>query len=59
MLVLMRDRKERILIGSDIVITIIEIYGNKVKLGIEAPKEIPVHREEVAEDIEKNGPHKK
>ncbi|RDJ35105.1 MAG: carbon storage regulator [Crenarchaeota archaeon] len=48
MLVLSRKKDEKILIGSDIIITITEIRGDKVRLGIEAPKEVPVDRVEVA-----------
>lgn len=51
MLVLSRQRDESIIIGDDIVITIVDIRGDKVRLGIEAPKEIPVHRQEVYEAI--------
>ena len=51
MLVLSRKRNESILIGDDITITLIEIRGDKVRLGIEAPKEIPVHRREVYDAI--------
>ncbi len=47
MLILTRKAGERITIGNDIVITIIEIHGKQVKIGIEAPKEMAVHREEV------------
>lgn len=53
MLVLSRQRDESIIIGDNIVITIVDIRGDKVRLGIEAPKEIPVHREEVYEAIKK------
>ena len=51
MLVLSRQRDQSIVIGDDIKITIVDIRGDKVRLGIEAPKEIPVHREEVYEAI--------
>ena len=47
MLVLSRKKSEKIMIGEDIVITIADILGEKVKIGIDAPKDIPVHREEV------------
>ena len=47
MLVLSRKRNEQIVIGEDIVITVIEIRGDKVRLGIDAPNTIPVHRHEV------------
>jgi len=51
MLVLSRMRDESIMIGDNIVITIVDIRGDKVRIGIEAPKEIPVHRQEVYEAI--------
>ena len=47
MLVLSRHRDESIMIGDDIVVTIVDIRGDKVRLGIEAPTDIPVHRQEV------------
>ncbi len=47
MLVLSRKKNESILIDEHIVITIVEIRGDKVRLGIEAPREIPIHRAEV------------
>ena len=50
-LVLSRERGQRIVIGEDIVITVTDIRGDKVRLGIKAPPEIPVHREEVAAAI--------
>lgn len=53
MLVLSRKRAESIVIGDDITITIIEIRGDKVRLGIEAPVTIPVHRQEVYEAIQR------
>ena len=51
MLVLSRHRDESIMIGNDIVVTIIDIRGDKVRLGIEAPADVPVHRQEVYEAI--------
>ena len=53
MLVLSRHRDESIVIGSNIVVTIVDIRGDKVRLGIEAPTEIPVHRREVYEAIQR------
>ncbi|NOY43033.1 MAG: carbon storage regulator CsrA [Planctomycetes bacterium] len=53
MLVLSRQRDESIIIGDNVVITIVDVRGDKVKLGIEAPKEIPVHRQEVYEAIQR------
>lgn len=49
MLVLNRKEKESIVIRNDIVVTVIAVRGNKVRLGIEAPKEVSVHRREVYE----------
>ena len=51
MLVLSRKNNESIVINDDIVITIVEIRGDKVRLGIVAPKDVPVHRQEVYEAI--------
>lgn len=51
MLVLSRKKNESIVINNDVVITVVEIRGDKVRLGIVAPKDVPVHREEVYEAI--------
>ena len=51
MLVLSRKKNESIVINNDITVTVVEIRGDKVRLGIVAPKEVPVHREEVYEAI--------
>ena len=53
MLVLSRHRDESIIIGDDIVITVVDIRGDKVRLGINAPIEIPVHRQEVYDAIQR------
>ena len=51
MLILSRQKDQVITIGDNIVITIVDIRGDKVRLGIEAPREVPVHRQEVYEAI--------
>ncbi|HKI37340.1 MAG TPA: carbon storage regulator CsrA [Gemmataceae bacterium] len=51
MLVLSRKKNESIVINNDITVTVVEIRGDKVRLGIVAPKDIPVHRQEVFEAI--------
>ena len=51
MLVLSRHRDESIMIGDNIVLTIVDIRGDKVRLGIDAPQNIPVHRQEVYDAI--------
>lgn len=53
MLVLSRRRDEAIMIGDDVVVTIVDIRGDKVRLGIEAPLSIPVHRQEVYDAIKR------
>lgn len=47
MLILTRKINEKVLIGDDIEVTVLNVRGNQVKLGIKAPKEISVHREEI------------
>ena len=51
--VLSRQRDESIIIGDNVVVTIVDIRGDKVRLGIDAPTEIPVHRREVYEAIQR------
>jgi carbon storage regulator len=51
MLVLSRQKNEAIMIGDDIEITVVDIRGDRVRLGIAAPHDIPVHRKEVYESI--------
>jgi carbon storage regulator len=53
MLVLSRHRDESIMIGDDVVVTIVDIRGDKVRLGIDAPTSIPVHRQEVYDAIQR------
>ncbi|MFZ0035501.1 MAG: carbon storage regulator CsrA [Sedimentisphaerales bacterium] len=53
MLVLSRQKDESIMVGDDVEITIVDVRGDKVRLGISAPKEIPVHRKEVYEAIQR------
>jgi carbon storage regulator len=53
MLVLSRQRDQTIMIGDDIEITVVDIRGDKVRLGITAPKTVPVHRKEVYEAIKR------
>jgi carbon storage regulator len=52
MLVLSRQRDESIVIGDNVVVTVVDIRGDKVRLGIEAPAEIPIHRQEVYQAIQ-------
>jgi carbon storage regulator len=53
MLVLSRQRDESIIIGDNIVVTVVDVRGDKVRLGIEAPREVSVHRREVYEAIQR------
>ena len=59
MLVLSRKKDEKIIIGDKITVMVIEIRGDKVRLGIDAPKEVTVHREEVYEAIKREHDHEK
>lgn len=53
MLVLSRHRDEQIVINDDVVITVVDIRGDKVRIGIDAPRELPVHRREVYDAIQR------
>lgn len=53
MLILTRRTGETITIGNDVTVTVLGVKGNQVRIGINAPKNVPVHREEVAERIAK------
>jgi carbon storage regulator len=54
MLVLSRKLNESIIINDNIVVTVVEVRGDKVRLGIEAPREVPVHRQEVHDAIKES-----
>lgn len=54
MLVISRKASQRLMIGDDVIVTIVEIRGDKVRLGIEAPRSLPVHREEVWVQIQES-----
>ena len=54
MLVLSRKKNESIIINDDIVVMVVDIRGDKVRLGIEAPKEVTVHRREVYDAIKRS-----
>jgi len=51
MLVLLRKESERITIGDNITITVVRIQGDQVRIGIDAPRDVPVHRQEVYDKI--------
>lgn len=53
MLVLSRKPQEEIVIGGNIRITVVEIAGGRVKIGISAPQEVPVHRAEICERLQR------
>lgn len=55
MLVLSRKRGESIIINSDITITVVQITGDKIRIGIQAPENVPVHRKEVHDALVRNG----
>ena len=53
MLIVTRRIGERIMIGSDVTVTVLGVKGNQVRIGIEAPKSVAVHREEIFERIKR------
>ena len=60
MLILTRKTNETLMVGDDVTVTVLGVKGNQVRIGVNAPREIAVHREEVydrirAEDLQKNG----
>lgn len=62
MLVLSRKKNESIVINDNITITVVEVRGDKVRLGIEAPTEVPVHRREIYDKLhreQKNEPEQR
>ncbi len=56
MLVLTRHKDESIIIGEDIEVLIVDVSGKKVRLGVTAPKSIPVHRKEIYQAIHRKKP---
>lgn len=55
MLVLSRHKDEVVRIGEDITVTVVEIRGDKVRLGFDGPADVPIHRQEVYEAIKREG----
>ena len=52
MLILTRRVGESLIIGDDVVVNILGVKGNQVRIGVDAPKEVPVHREEIYDRIQ-------
>jgi carbon storage regulator len=55
-LVLSRRASESVMVGEDVVVTVLEVRGDVVRLGIAAPREVEVHREEVWRDLQEQDP---
>jgi carbon storage regulator len=58
MLVLTRRKDESVMVGEDVEVTVVDVRGNTVRLGISAPRSIPVHRREVYESIRRENAEK-
>jgi carbon storage regulator len=58
MLILTRKTGESLKIGNDITVTVLQVKGNQVRIGIEAPKDVQVHREEIFQRIQNGVPRK-
>jgi carbon storage regulator len=54
MLVITRKKNEALVINGDIIVVVVDILGDKVRLGVEVPREVPVHRREVYDAIVRN-----
>ena len=54
MLVLSRKKNESIVINDNIVVTVVDIRGDKVRLGFDAPKDVPIHRRDVSDEIKRS-----
>ena len=59
MLVLSRNKGERIVIGNNIVLTVVDVRGDRVRLGFTGPNEVPIHREEVFRRLEEEQAHQR
>jgi carbon storage regulator len=55
MLILTRRVSERLMIGTDVAVTVLGVKGNQVRIGVDAPRDVAVHREEIFERIEREG----
>ncbi|MDR0391839.1 MAG: carbon storage regulator CsrA [Planctomycetaceae bacterium] len=58
MLVLSRKKNESVVINDNITVVVVDVRGDKVRLGIEAPKNVPVHRKEIYDVIKNSNRHK-
>ena len=53
MLILTRRVNEKLMVGDDVTVTVLSISGNQVRIGVNAPRHVPVHREEIYEKVKR------
>jgi len=58
MLILTRRSGESLMIGADVTVTILSVTGNQIRIGVDAPRDVPVHREEVLRRMHQVGPER-
>ncbi len=58
MLILARQVGQSVVVGNNVTVTVLEVRGNQIRLGFDGPREVPIHRQEIQNDIATNGPQR-